>query len=196
MSTAPLRTDWNPSRVKPAQFSIQWLQPSSRSAVIKSESRITQLDSNTRFAVEGTMFPLTSGTSTEQLHITEYLGEQITDLYNAANGGLFEDEQIRSFSQGLSSLLNKFGDATITELAPFIIGEKASAESAAETLKCLSRYESRIAYSYRIWIMERALQSPSRAPADCVAARSGCTCQDATWGPLRQRKPARSADQE
>jgi hypothetical protein len=107
------------------------------------------------------MFPLTAGTSTEQLPVTEYLSEQIADLYDAANGGLFEDEQIRSFSQGLSSLLSKFGDATIKELLPFIIGEKASAESAAETLKCLSHYENRIAYNYRIWIMERALQSPS-----------------------------------
>lgn len=161
LSTVPLPIVWNLSRVKPPQFSFQWLQPSSGSAAITSESRVTQLDSNTRNTVESPMFPLTAGTSTEQLHITEYLGEQITDLYNAANGGLFEDEQIRSFSQGLSSLLNKFGDATITELAPFIIGEKASAESAAETLKCLSRYESRVAYNYRIWIMERALQSPS-----------------------------------
>ena len=147
---------------EPAQYSFRWLQPSSGSAVIESESRITQkLDSNTRYAEADTMLPFSSGTSTEPLPVTEYLSEQIADLFNAANGGLFEDEQIRSFSEGLALLLSKFGDATIKELLPFIIGEKASAESAAETLKCLSRYESRIAYSYRLWIMERALQSPS-----------------------------------
>ena len=171
MSTAPLRIDWNLSRVKPPQFSFQWLMnASSESAVTKSESRITKIDSNTSGAAEGTRFPFNAGTSTEQLPVTDYLSEQIADLYNLANDGLFEDEQIRNFSETLLALLRTFGDASITEIAPYIISEKASAESAAETLKCLSHCESLVAYNYRIWIMERALQSPSSWIRDAAAS--------------------------
>lgn len=171
MSTAPLRIDWDLSRVKPAQFSFEWLiQPSTKSTDIKSEPRIWQRSSSTIGGIEGTKFPLPSGTSTEQLPTTDYLSEQITDLYTSANDGLFEDEQIRNFSETLSVLVNTFGDAVIEELAPYIIGEKASAESAAETLKCLSHHENRVAYTYRMWITERALQSPSSWIRDAAAS--------------------------
>jgi len=171
LSTAPLLIDWNLSRVKPDQVSLRWLMNvSSGSAVTKSESRISKIDSNTSGAAEGTRFHLNAGTSTEQLPVTYYLSEQIVDLYNLANDGLFEDEQIRNFWEKLLALVGTFGDATITEIAPYIIGEKASAESAAETLKCLSHYESLVAYTYRIWIMERALQSPSSWIRDAAAS--------------------------
>lgn len=171
MSTAQLRIDWNLSRAKPSKFSFQRLMnASSERAVTKSESRITKIDSNTSGAVEGTRFPFDAGTSTEQLPVTDYLSEQIADLYNLANDGLVEDEQIRNFSETLLTLLRTFGDATIIEITPYIIGGAASAESAAETLKCLSHYESLVAYIYRIWIMERALQSPSSWIRDAAAS--------------------------
>jgi hypothetical protein len=171
LSTAPLRIDWDLSRVKPAQFSFEWLiQPSTKSTDIKAEPRIRQLSSSTIGAIEGTSFSFLAGTSTEQLPTADYLDEQITDLYNLANDGLIEDEQIRTFWETLSTLLRTFGDTAIVGIAPYIIGEKASSESASETLKCLSHHESRVAYTYRVWITERALQSPSSWIRDAAAS--------------------------
>jgi hypothetical protein len=170
LSTVPLLIDWDLSRSKPAPFSFEWLiLPSAKSTDIKIEPKIQQLSSSTIGAVGNTPFSLLTGTSTEQLPITDYLTKQITDLYNLANDGLFEDEQIREFWEALSALLLTFGDAAIEGIAPYIIGEKASAECASETLKCLSHQETLVAYDYRIWIMERALQSPSSWIRDAAA---------------------------
>jgi hypothetical protein len=128
----------------------------------RSEPRITQLDSATRKMEEGIELSLQPfQTATEQLPVSAYLEESLTDLFLTANEGLFEEDQVRKFSEKLTLLLYTYGDATIECLAPYIIGERANAETASATLRCLSHIDSRVSYNYRIWIMERALQSTS-----------------------------------
>lgn len=152
------------SGIDRSSHSYEWLED--RSSISgefpKSQSRIIQIDSRTRKAAEGRGPSLLhSETSTEPLPVPGHLNEQLADLYLTANEGLFEDDQTKKFSEKLSALVYTYGDATIIGLAPFIIGEQASAESAAATLRCLSHLENRIAYNFRIWLVERALQSAS-----------------------------------
>ena len=160
------------SDIEPSRYSYEWLKDSSSisSKFHKSRLRITQINSRTGKTTEGPgLSLLQSETSTEPLPIPGHLNEQLIDLYLIANEGLFEDDQIKNFSERLSALVYTYGDATISGLAPFIIGEQASAESAAATLRCLSHFESPISYNFRIWLVERALQSPSSWTRDAAA---------------------------
>lgn len=128
----------------------------------RSEPRIAQLDSATRKAAEASELPLQpSQTATEQLPVPSDLEGKLADLFLTANDGLFEDDQVRNFSEKLAAILHIYGDATIECIAPYVIGGQASAETAAGTLRCLSHIDSRVSYNHRIWLMERALQSSS-----------------------------------
>ncbi len=157
-----------------SSHSYEWLKDRSSITISgkfpKSRLRITQIDSRTGKTTEGPRLSLLqSETSTEPLPTPGHLNEQLVDLYLTANEGLFEDDQIKNFSERLSALVYAYGDATIISLAPFIIGEQASAESAAATLRCLSHFESPISYNFRIWLVERALQSSSSWTRDAAA---------------------------
>ena len=143
---------------------------SSNSKPPRSESILRQIDSNTRKSEEslGLAFPQ-SETSTEQMPQSDQLSEQITNLFLAASEGFYEDEQSRKFSEKLSMLVKLYGDAAINGMAPFIIGERANAEVASATLSCLSHLDGRISYNFRVWLMERALQSRSSWIRDAAA---------------------------
>jgi hypothetical protein len=145
--------------------------PSSYSSEFpKPQSIVTFIDSKTGKEEErrGLSFPAAE-TSTEQFPVSDQLNDQIESLFSATSEAFFEDEQSWDFSERLSTIVKIYGDTAISSLAPFIIGKQASAELAAETLNCLSHLESRIAYNYRIWLMERALQSPSSWIRDAAA---------------------------
>lgn len=152
------------SGTKHFSHSYEWLKDRSSNSreFPESETGTTQVDSRARNPAEDFGLSLTHAeTSTEQLPIPDNLNEQLVELFSIADEGLFEDDQSRKFSEKLSALVYIYGDTTIRGLAPFIIGEQASAENAAATLRCLSHLESRMSYNHRIWLMERALQSPS-----------------------------------
>jgi hypothetical protein len=163
-----------PLDIGPRQLRVtyEWLKGCVSSSVerVRSELRITQIRSGTRRSeADFRSFLTVSETSTEQLPIPDDLEEQLANLFSIANDGLFDDDQTNRFSEKLAELIYRYGDGTIIGLAPFIIGEQASAESAAATLRCLSHLDSPISYNYRIWLMERALQSTSSWIRDAAA---------------------------
>jgi hypothetical protein len=169
---------------------------SSNSTTPKAELMLRQLDSNTRKEKEslGLAFRKPE-TSTEQIPLSDQLSEQIENLFLAASEGFYEDEESRNFSEKLSRLVRLYGDAAIIGIAPFIIGDRANAEVASATLNCLSHLEGRVSYNFRIWLMERALQSHSSWIRD-VAASSLESMDDPTAIPYLQEALSKESNPE
>lgn len=115
-------------------------------------------------------------TSTEPIPDSFHLDNQMAQLFHQFRDGFSDEEASNEFIDRLSSLVKHYGDAAISALAPFVIGNKASAETAAETLNCLSHMETLVSYSFRIWLIERALQAESSWIRD--AATSGLEIMD------------------
>lgn len=160
------------AQVHRSRCRYSWIEErsSSSSELSRSEPAITQLNSATRNVEDDNDLSLhLIQTATEQVPVSGHLEELVADMFLAAGDGLFEDDQVRSFSDKLLTLLYLYGDATIESIAPYVIGEKASAETASATLRCLSHIDSVVSYNYRIWLMERALQSSSSWIRDAAA---------------------------
>jgi len=160
------------ARIGSSSHRYGWVED--RSSIVgelpKSESRFERIESTTSGSDANSELLLqATNTSTEQLPVPGHLEELVAELFLMANEGLYEDDQIRKFSDKLSLLVQTYGDATITSLAPYVIGERASTEPAAVTLRCLSHLENRVSYNFRLWLMERALQSSSSWIRDAAA---------------------------
>ena len=139
-------------------------------SITRTRSTISRIDSKT--SKESSNIPLTlpqAETSTELLPASGQLEQQIFSLFHAASDGISDDELFKAFSDKLSTLVILYGDAAVETMAPFIIGDKANAEIASAALNCLSHIEGRIAYNYRMWVIERSLQSRSSWIRDAAA---------------------------
>jgi hypothetical protein len=72
--------------------------------------------------------------STQEETPSEELNDQIEKLFKSAREGFYEDSFFEDFSTKLTYFVRRCGDETIVALAPFVIGETANAEVAAETV--------------------------------------------------------------
>jgi len=168
-----LRSGWahNSSRTDQSNRWDGWSGDSlSVANAATTRSTISRVDSKT--SKESSSIPLALPqleTCTEQLPISGQLEQQILSLFQTASDGVSEDQQYRAFSDKLSTLVILYGDSAIEAMAPFIIGDRVNAEIASATLNCLSHIEGRTSYNFRIWIMERSLQSRSSWIRDAAA---------------------------
>jgi hypothetical protein len=89
------------------------------------------------------------------------LAESFRCLLMLAKDEIFEDGIENEFSKGFMALIKKYGNDALAELAYFIVYEKVSAEVAAEALRWLGLMDHLLSYHWRLWLLERSLNSRS-----------------------------------
>jgi HEAT repeat protein len=89
------------------------------------------------------------------------LAESFRYLLMSAKYELFEDGIESEFSKGLMALIKKYENDALAELAYFIVYEKVSTEVAAEALRWLGLMDHLLSYHWRLWLLERSLNSRS-----------------------------------
>ena len=87
------------------------------------------------------------------------LEESLRKLMVTARESWYESELSEKFSSGLESLLKRFGDAAVIELAPYVL--RGTSEIASEILRCFGNIVDQRTYKSRLWLVMKALQSSS-----------------------------------
>ena len=161
-----------------------------------TKSNISRVDSKTSKEFSNIPVKLSlAETSTEPLPASGQLEQQVFSLFQTASDGISDDELFKAFSEKLSTLVILYGDAAVVAMAPFIIGDKANAEVASAALNCLSHIEGRVAYNFRMWVIERSLQSRSSWVRD-AAALGLESMDDASAIPYLQEAKSREKNSE
>ena len=89
------------------------------------------------------------------------VGGLIENLFSVGRNEVFEDGMESSFTKELVSLVEKYGEIAILEIARIITSERAEAYVAAEALKWIGRIKDKGTHSFRRWLLVRGLTSSS-----------------------------------
>jgi len=87
------------------------------------------------------------------------LYETLLNLFAAARQEDFEDGVHTDFSRKLVRLIEMVSTPAIEVLASIIIKEKVNPAVSAEALKWISHIDQPRSYAFRLWLLERSLQS-------------------------------------
>jgi hypothetical protein len=107
--------------------------------------------------------------STVQLPRSEEISRKLRKLLEVGKDEIFEDGMESNFSKGLIQLILEHGNNAVSDLAYYIVYEKAKPELSAEALRWLGLIDHPGTYGFRLWVLERSLQS-SQAPVRDAAA--------------------------
>lgn len=107
-----------------------------------------------------------STTQPEQLEGIEQL---IDVLFNEAVDQDFEDGMESEFSRELLSLVRRYGDLAMSEIAYLITWNRANPEVSSEALRWLGRMDHLDTRVYRLWLLEESLGSESAWVRDGAA---------------------------
>lgn len=99
----------------------------------------------------------------------EEIRRKTETLFQAARGQYFEDGVESEFSNGLSALVEKHGEAVIKTIARLADSEIVHAEVMSEALRWLGRMNHPSTYHSRLWLLEGSLFSPSARVRDGAA---------------------------
>lgn len=97
--------------------------------------------------------------STEKTELPEKLDQKIKTLFAEAEDVDFEVGMESKFSNEFSSLIKKHGNTAVELIANLIIYEKVSEKVAVEALRWIGHIDHRQSYQFRIWLLERCLNS-------------------------------------
>ncbi|MBI3909963.1 MAG: HEAT repeat domain-containing protein [Armatimonadetes bacterium] len=95
--------------------------------------------------------------------------DEAARLFRAARWQIFEDGMESEFSQGLESLVSRYGSSAIPALADLIDDGCSSAEAASEALRWIGRIDYYSSRASRLWLLERSLASGSARIRDGAA---------------------------
>lgn len=93
----------------------------------------------------------------------------IDTLFEAAKDEYFEDGMESRFSNHLLSLVRKYGNWAMQEIAYLIIYERANPEVSSEALRWLGGMGHPATHAYRLWLLERSLSCSSARVRDAAA---------------------------
>lgn len=91
----------------------------------------------------------------------EQIGSEVSALFEAAAGEIFEDGIESRFSQGLVSLITSLGNAAVKSVADIIISGHANSEVSSEALRWIGRLDNPQSSSNRLWLLESCLNCGS-----------------------------------
>lgn len=89
------------------------------------------------------------------------VGGAIENLFSVGRNEIFEDGMESYFSKELISIVERYGEIAILEIARIITSERAEAYVAAEALKWIGRIKDVGTHSFRRWLLIRGLTSSS-----------------------------------
>ena len=104
-----------------------------------------------------------------QQELTKYAESTIDHLFESAEEEYFEDGMESGFSRELVSLVKKYGELAMDEIAYLITYGRVDDEVASEALRWLARIDNPSTYGWRLWILEKSLNSKSPAVRDGAA---------------------------
>lgn len=98
--------------------------------------------------------------STIRQDYSKELSEEIYRLFKASEELNFEDGMETEFSQKLILFINKYGNEAIEIITSIIVYQRVNAEVASEALRWLGNIDHAPSYRFRLWLLERSLNSP------------------------------------
>jgi hypothetical protein len=100
-----------------------------------------------------------ASSSTSEPGRAEDLYRTVLNLFATARHVDFEDGVHTDFSRKLLHLIEMLGNSAVEVIASIIIGEKANPSVSAEALKWIGHIDQPRSYAFRLWLLERSLQS-------------------------------------
>ena len=97
----------------------------------------------------------------QQVANREEIRQSISLLLGIGQQEHFEDGMDNEFSQGLTSLIETYGEPAVEELADFVSSSQMNGELAAESLVCVGRIEDPATLIKRRSLLEASLSSSS-----------------------------------
>lgn len=110
-----------------------------------------------------------SESSTVQQERGKELERRIQAIFRESLEEDFEDGMESKFSRDLLSLVRRHGNAAMSEISYLIIYERVNSEVSYVALCWLGRMDDPLTYSYRLWLLEKALASASARVRDGAA---------------------------
>jgi hypothetical protein len=105
--------------------------------------------------------PCDSGSSsTGKPGVAEDLYSEMLGLFSTARAVDFEDGIHTDFSRTLVRLIEQLGNPAVEVVALIILRGKANSAVSAEALKWISHIDQPKSYAFRLWLLEKSLQSP------------------------------------
>ncbi len=92
--------------------------------------------------------------------------EKVEALFEVAMDEIFEDGVESQFSRQLVSYIRSYGDAAMEAIADLIVYERANQEVISEALRWVGVMDHPPTHNYRLWLLERSLQSSSARVRD------------------------------
>jgi len=102
-----------------------------------------------------------SPNSTRERRRDEELEQWITSLFMVSSDEEFENGMISSFSRRLCSTIDRHGNAAMEIISYLFLYKNVNPEVLSEALRWLGRIDQVESHSYRLWLLERSLESPS-----------------------------------
>jgi hypothetical protein len=101
-----------------------------------------------------------SSSSMGEFGAAEDLYAKVLSLFTTARAVDFEDGVHSEFSRELVRLIEVLGNSAVEVIASIIIGGKANPAVSAEALKWISHVDQPGSYAFRLWLLEKSLESP------------------------------------
>lgn len=127
-----------------------------------------------------------SMSSTEERPRDEELEQRITSLFMMSGEEEFESGMISDFSRDLCSIIDNHGKAATEIISYMFLYKEVNSEVLCEALRWLGRIDQVDSHSYRLWLLEKCLESSSRMIRD--GALLGIAAIDDPWAIPAVRK--------
>lgn len=109
-----------------------------------------------------------------QQELTRYVEKTLKRLFESAGEQYFEDGMESDFSRELVSLIKKYGNLAVNEIAYLITYVRVDNEIAGEALRWLGHIDDPSSYGWRLWILEKSLGSDSPIVRDGAGLGLAC----------------------
>ena len=104
-----------------------------------------------------------------QKELTIYVERIIEHLFESAKEEYFEDGMESDFSRELVSLIKKYENLAMSEIAYLITYGRVDNDVASEALRWLGHIDDPLTYGWRVWLLEKSLSSNSPIVRDSAA---------------------------
>lgn len=109
-----------------------------------------------------------------QQELTRYVEKTLKRLFESVGEQYFEDGMESDFSRELVSLIKKYGNLAVSEIAYLITYVRVDNEIAGEALRWLGHIDDPSTYGWRLWILEKSLSSDSPTVRDGAGLGLAC----------------------
>ena len=110
-----------------------------------------------------------SSSTIMQRELTRRVEDAVAELFELAEEQSFEDGMESDFSRDLVSLITKYGDLAMSEIAYLVTYDRVDREVASEALRWLGRIDDPSTHDSRLWVLRQGLTCKSPLVRDGAA---------------------------